>query len=173
MDFNALLAEARRDPKSRGASSAGPSGGQDKEQVLKFWGVGNSAKKQKLSDGKNIKVIGSDAEAEARLASMHMVVPGVWVGAEEAAEDVENLKENLVTHIVALTGRKPSHGSKVNLPSWRCSVSKRTLYLLKDFDYLLLDTIDDSKYPLNNHFEEAIRFMKEALDNDTAVLVHW
>lgn len=114
MDFNALLAEARRDPKSRGASSAGPSGGQDKEQVLKFWGVGNSAKKQKLSGGKNIKVIGSDEEAdEARLAPMQMVVPGVWVGAEEAAEDVENLKENLVTHIVALTGRKPSHESKV------------------------------------------------------------
>ena len=173
MDFNALLAEARRDPNSRGAS-AGPSGGQDKEHFRKFWGVGHSPKKQKLTAGKNIKVIGSDEEAdEARVAPMRMVVPGVWVGAEEAAEAVETLKENLVTHIVALTGRKPSHGSKVNLPSWRCSVSKRTLYLLKDFDYLLLDTIDDSKYPLNNHFEEAIRFMKEALDNDTAVLVHW
>lgn len=84
---------------------------------------------------------------------LHEVFPNIFVGNISTCFNKPILQESGITHIISV------------LPSF-------TAPYPDDFQYLILDAIDNQDFDLSQHFEQANQFIKSALENNGKIYVH-
>jgi len=87
---------------------------------------------------------------------MQQVTNGLFIGANMAAKNYNDLKLNRITHIVSLNGATP----------WFPRSG------IHDFVYLVLDLDDDETEDIYQHFNQLNLFIDRAISSGGAVLVH-
>lgn len=83
---------------------------------------------------------------------MNKIADKLWLGNLQAAQDMQRLRKEGITHILQVAG-----GIKPQFP--------------KDFTYKVIEVADQSQVNLIRHFPAAISFVKEGVQKG-GVLVH-
>ena len=86
-------------------------------------------------------------------ASMHLIIPSLFLGDMSAAYNKHLLKKHAITHILTVAS-----GIHPRFPQF--------------FQYKLVNVLDAPFVNLKQHFQECIGFIKEAVSNGGSVLVH-
>ncbi|KAJ1619935.1 protein-tyrosine phosphatase-like protein [Pavlovales sp. CCMP2436] len=95
--------------------------------------------------------------ASARLAVMHMVLPGLWVGGWAALlNDCQALRERSVTHVVSVIS-----ADKRQLPAF-----------VRGHYHALVDDSEEAAGTLATHFEPVCQFIAQALQSGGTCYVH-
>lgn len=83
----------------------------------------------------------------------HEIMDGLYLGSLESSYDIETLKRKNITHIVSvLAGYSPPYPD--------------------DFNYFVINTLDTEQSNLIDVFDEASKFISDAICDGSNVLVH-
>jgi dual specificity phosphatase 10 len=84
---------------------------------------------------------------------MTYIIDGLFIGSESNAKNLDELRAQQIRHIVNVTSHVP-------------------LYHEEQFHYCHLPADDTQKQNLLEYFDQAYRFIRQAIDNNEKILVH-
>ncbi|GFY38208.1 dual specificity protein phosphatase 3 [Trichonephila inaurata madagascariensis] len=93
------------------------------------------------------------------------VYPGIFIGNDISATNLEFLDRSNIGYVL-----NAAHGldSRMNMIE---PMTERQ-YSLRGIRFLGIPAIDSMSYPIDRHFDEAIHFIREALQSGKNILVH-
>lgn len=89
---------------------------------------------------------------------MDEILPGLWLGCQDAADDHESLRRHNITHIVS-----------VREPEMKFTLLQREL---PNFVYHRIWALDAANQELSHEFPSAIQFINDAWEAKQGVLIH-
>ncbi|GFS70213.1 dual specificity protein phosphatase 3 [Nephila pilipes] len=93
------------------------------------------------------------------------VYPGIFIGNEMSASNLEFLRRYNIGYVL-----NAAHGLDSSLNMIEPLLEKD--YALNGIKFLGIPAIDIMSYPINQHFEQSIEFIREGLQSGKNVLVH-
>ncbi|GIY29490.1 dual specificity protein phosphatase 3 [Caerostris darwini] len=93
------------------------------------------------------------------------VYPGIYIGNEASAADINQLKKKSIGYVL-----NAAYGRDKTLNMVEPLAAKD--YALAGIQFLGIPAVDCMSYPLDQHFNRAITFIRECLHSGNNVLVH-